>query len=160
MPVTKRPARSLFTRKRYWYHVSTTLTKRIETLVPWGGRRAINRDPLEPVGKRICVAPTIEQCIIAIPYHYGADVTIYRTEEKELAIEPRDVFDAKVTHEGWLTKATRFIKLGTLDFEEIEKALGVEHVIDEPASHGELPISRTALRWWKRAKIHRFIKST
>jgi hypothetical protein len=157
--VSKAQLAKLFARKRYWYHVSTTLRGKRITLTPWDGNKAVNRDPTEPAGKRICVAPTIEQCIVAIPYHYGADVSIYRTEDMELATEPRDVFDAKVTGEGWLTKATRFIKLGTLDFEQVEKALGVEHVIDEPASHGELPMSRTALRWWKRAKIHRFIKT-
>ena len=151
--------RSLFTRKRYWYHVSTTLKKRITNLTPWGGKRAINRDPTEPEGKRICVAPTIEQCISAIPYHLGATVGIYRSAERVLATEPIDVFDAKVTEEGWLMKPTKFIKIGSLDFEDVEKALKIDHVIEEVASSGNLKDARYGLRWWRKARIKRFIKS-
>jgi hypothetical protein len=152
-------SKTLFSVKRYWYHVSTTLTKRVETLVPWGGMLATNRSPTEPAGRRICVAPSIEQCIVAIPYHYGADVAIYRTQDKELATESNNVFDAKVTDEGWLTKPTTFIKLGTLDFEDIERHFKLEHVIPECASEGQLLRSRKNLQWWKHARIHRFIKT-
>lgn len=156
----KKRAAGLFTRKRYWYHVSTTLNRRNVTLTPWDGDKAVNRDPTEPAGKRICVAPTIEQCIVAIPYHLGATISIYRTKNRELATQPNDVFDAKVTDEGWFTVPTTFVKIGTLDFEDIEESMGIEHVIEEVASGGNIPKTRKSLRWWKKARIKRFIKTT
>lgn len=156
--VSKARIASLFARKRYWYHVSTTLRKRTTTLTPWDGVKAVNRDPTEPAGKRICVAPTVEQCIVAIPYHLGATVSIYRTKDKVMAEKPKDVFDANVTGEGWITVPTTFVKIGRLNFEDIEQGLGVEHVIEEVASNGEVPESRNSLRWWKKARIKRFVK--
>ncbi len=151
---------SLFGRKRYWYHVSTTLREQRITLKPWDGRQAVNRGPLEPSGRRICVAPTIEQCIVAIPYHLGATISIYRTVRQRKATEPYDVFDAKVTGEGWLKSPTAFIKIGQLDFNDIEKKMNIEQVIDEVASEGNLKESKRGLRWWKKIRPKRFIKST
>lgn len=153
-----RTVSNLYSQRRYWYHVSSTLRKKKETLVPWGSQKAVNRDPTEPPGKRICVAPSIEQCITALPYNYGSIITIYRTQEKLKADMPYDVFDAEVTNEGWLTIPTTFVKLGTLHFDDVEKFLDVEHVIDEAASDGNIRQSRKVLRWWQAAKIHKFIR--
>lgn len=159
MAVTKRRRKDVYSHRRYWYHVSTTLENDKMTLIPWDGPNAVNRDPTEPPGKRICVAPTVEQCLVAIPYHFGATVSIYRTRNKVIAKKPKDVFDASITDEGWLTRPISFIKIGSLDFEHIEQKLKIAHVIKEVASLGSIPDSRKGLRWWKHVRIKRFIKT-
>lgn len=160
MPLTKtRPSRGVFTHKRYWYHVSTTLRKRNHHLIPWGTRKGFNRGEDEPEGKRICVAPSVEQCITAIPYYMTTKCNIYRTKNRVRPIKAAKVFDSAVTQEGWLQEPTDFVKIGTIDFVKIEKALNVDGVINEAASQGEHKYSRKVLRWWKKANIKRFIKS-
>lgn len=149
----------LFNRKRYWYHVSTTLFGNEETLTPWGTGKGFNRSYNEPLGDRICVAPSIEQCITAIPYTLAAHLIIYRTKDKVLAAPPADVFDMFITEEGWIQNTTTFVKIGELDFDYIEKALKVENVKPEGASVGKPAYSGKVLKWWKKARIKRFIKS-
>ena len=154
------PKKSLYDSKRYWYHVSTTLRKKVEHLTPWDEDDGFNRGGEEPEGKRICVAPTVEQCITALPYSFDAHCTIYRTKRKVKAEKPVKVYDAPVTQEGWILVPTTFIKIGKLKFEDIEKKLGIENVIEEEASGGEIKDSRKVLRWWKKANLKRFIKRT
>ena len=144
--------------KRYWYHISTTLKKKVEHLIPWDEDTGFNRGGDEPVGKRICVAPTIEQCITAIPYSLDTYCSIYRTKQKIKADKPSGVFDANITHEGWLLSPTTFVKIGKLDFANIEKTLNIENVIQESAAHGKVKISKEVLKWWKRIDIKQFIK--
>lgn len=150
--------KSVYGTVRYWYHVSTTLTKKEEHLIPWDEENGFNRGGDEPLGKRICVAPSIEQCITAIPYSLDTVCTIYRTAKKVRATKPVNVYDVPVTQEGWLMKPTLFIKIGKLKFEEVEKKLELDNVIEEAASEGELNGSRKVLRWWKKADVKRFIK--
>lgn len=148
----------LFNRKRYWYHVSTTLKKKEETLTPWGNRKGFNRGDHEPDGDRICVAPSIEQCITAIPYTLSASITIYRTKDKVMATLPKDIFDMHITGEGWLQTQTTFVKIGSLDFDYVEEKLNVENVKPQAASLGNTRYSGRVLKWWKKARIKRFIK--
>lgn len=158
MSATKRRKASPYKNRRYWYHVSTTLEKKHERLVPWDEKEGFNRSGDEPHGKRICVAPSIEQCITAIPYCLGTILTIYRTKLPVKATRATGIFDVKVTEEGWLQKPTSFVKRGILKFNEIEEALDVENVIEEAASGGEPRLSGKVLKWWRRARIQRFIK--
>lgn len=144
--------------KRRWYHLSTTLTKIEEYLIPWNSETAYNRCYSEPEGCRICVAPTIEQCLTAIPYHLTAVCQIYKTKEKLKATCPINVFDSKVTQEGWLLHPTCFIRIGTIELEDVERGLKIDHVISESASKNEPRYSGKVLKWWQRAKIERFIK--
>lgn len=144
--------------RRYWYHVSTTLEKKHERLIPWGERRGFNRTADEPAGNRICVAPTVEQCITAIPYTLCSILTIYRTKKQLKARKAHGIFDSRITKEGWIEKPASFVKVGIIKFEDVEEALGVEHVIEQSASSGEPRLSGKVLKWWKRAKIRRFIK--
>jgi len=148
--------RSIYTYPRYWYHVSTTLNYKWVHLVP--REDGFNRGGDEPDGNRICVSPSIEQCITAIPYNLDARLRIYRTKDKVIADPPKKVFDSNVTEEGWLHKPTDFILVGRLRLGEVEKGLKVDHVVEEAASSGHAPASGRVLRWWKRAKIDRFIK--
>lgn len=156
MPQNRRKKSRLFSTKRYWYHVSTTIKENELTLFP--REDGDNRSGYEPPGKRICVAPTVEQCITAIPYCLSEECNIYRTKNKVRASAPEDVFDMNITDEGWLEIPTRFVKVGTLNFEDIEEGLDVESVVEEAASDGERRHSRKVLNWWKKAQIKRFIK--
>ncbi len=149
--------KALYKKKRYWYHVSTTLRGKEVHLIPWDEKEGFNRGGDEPEGNRICVTPSIEQCLTAIPYTLNARCNIYRTKHQVMAIQPEKVFDAKVTQEGWLQKPTTFIKIGKLRFSDIECGLS-QDIMDEAASSGHAPSSGKVLRWWKRANIKRFIK--
>lgn len=149
--------KNLFKNKRYWYHVSTTLKSKKHTLIPWNETRSSNRSADEPGGSRICVAPTIEQCITAIPY-WNHTLRIYRTEKKALPKKARGVFDSSITHEGWLEEPTTFIKIGTLDLNTLAKKLKQEDIISESASSDDLEYCKEVLKWWKNSRIERFIK--
>ena len=151
--------KSIYGRRRYWYHVSTTLRGKKLKLVPWDSThdKAFNRSEDEPNGKRICVSPSIEQCITAIPYDLYCRINIYRTKSPVRASKPRRIFDAKVTHEGWLHKPTTFIKIGSLNFEKVAKKLGIEHVAIEQATTDNTQAQRDVLRWWRKSRIRRFI---
>lgn len=149
----------LFKNRRYWYHVSSTLNGKEEHLIPWGTRKGFNRSDSEPDGNRICVSPSIEQCLTAVPYRLSSEFVIYRTKTKVKANKPTDVFDMNVTNEGWLQEPTTFVKVGVLNFEDVERGLKVDKVISEAASAGMPTYSGRVLRWWKKARIKRFIKS-
>lgn len=162
MYVTKNPNKkhSIYNQLRYWYHISTTLGDKHITLIPWDEDSSSNRGGLEPLGKRICVAPTIEQCITAIPYYLGSVCNIYRTKSKIKADAPNNVFDSKITHEGWLYDPTSFIKIGVLKFRDVEKELGISDVIDEAASLSDIKESKKVLQWWQQANIKKLIKKS
>lgn len=152
--------KSIYNRPRYWYHVSTTLENKLEHLIPRDFEAGFNRTPSEPLGSRICVSPTIEQCIVAIPYHLGDTIAIYRTVNKVSAKAPEGVFDKNVTDEGWLEESTDFVKIGMLDFQLVETKLKIKNVIPPSASGDEPAYCGKVLKWWKKAKIKRFIEKT
>jgi len=156
---TKSPRRkSIYKHKRYWYHVSTTLKDKHIRLIPWDEDKGFNRGGCEPDGKRICVAPSVEQCITAVPYILETKFNIYRTKSKLKADRPKDVFDSEVTQEGWLHEPTSFVKIGMINFRDVEDGLDVHHVVGEAASSAEPRQSGKVLKWWKQARIKRFIK--
>ena len=160
--------RSLYSHKRYWYHVSTTLNRKLHKLIPWDSDEGFNRASDEPEGKRICVSPTIEQCIVAIPYSYNSVLYVYRTLNKVRAIKSHGIFDGKVTDEAWIKSPTYFQKIGKIRFDDIEKELNIGRdenededsieVAEEKATWGELKESRKLLKWWEKMKISRFIE--
>ena len=158
MPRKAIPRSSLYNRRLYWYHVSTTLKQKYVTLVPWDEDKGFNRGGSEPLGKRICVAPTIEQCITAVPYVLETSFNIYRTKSPIIADHSKGVFDSKVTNEGWLHKPAKFVKIGRLKFADIERGLNVDSVIETSAGSGLPQEAGKVLKWWKRARIKRFIK--
>jgi hypothetical protein len=107
--------------KNYWYHLSTHL-ERIGTftLKPWGRDIAHNRDNDEPDGERIPVAPSIAQCLVALPLYRGAVANVYRTENQEEAMPSTGIFDVELTEEHWLTNPTKFVYFGKLALKDIE----------------------------------------
>lgn len=141
---------TLFNRRRYWYHVSSTLHDLEITLFPKDNINGFNRNPMEPNINRICVGPTIAHCLAAIPYSIFAPYDIYRTKSPVKATRAHGVFDAKVTLEGWLLKSTTFINVGTITMKEIARDNDIHYVIHEAASYGGIHCSRNCLNWWKK----------
>lgn len=147
----------LYKTPRYWYHISTTLTKKREYLTPWDNSKGFNRNPCEPDVKRTCVAPTVAHCLTAVPYPPGEKFTIYRTARKCIAKFAKGVYDSNVTLEGWIQIPTMFVRVGTLSLPYVAKREGV-NVIDEAASGSDVRQCGKVLAWWKRHKVERFIK--
>lgn len=150
--------KSVYAKKAYWYHISTSLKHKYIKLVPWDEHAAKNRCGSEPPGKRICVAPTIEQCITAVPYILSAKFNIYRTKERVTPRKPYSVFDQTVTEEGWLDEPTEFVKIGMINFTDVEKGLGIKQVISTSAVGESVAFSGKVLKWWQNARIKKFVK--
>lgn len=106
----------------YYYHV---------TLQDWPAKIRLrprlsgeNRSPSEPNIKRICVAPTMAQCIVALDRTMlNGPIKFYRTREKVIVSEPYGISDVHITNEKWLTKPTTFIKHLELNDEQINRVL-------------------------------------
>jgi hypothetical protein len=111
---------------RYWYHVSSTLTEKFYLIDPVGFEDHKNYDDTEPTCDRFCVAPSIEKCLVAIPYCIHQTLTVYRTLSKEIASNPTDVFDRHITHEGWILSPVNVVLIGTIDFTTIPPWLALE----------------------------------
>lgn len=150
--------KNIYKYPRYWYHISSTLKGKVEHLIPWDEDKGFNRTDREPKGKRICVAPTIEQCIVAVPYLPSSKFAIYRTIRKIKAEQAVDVFDVNITNEGWITFPMTFVKVGTINFSEIEDKLNIKSIISEPSSTANPQFAGRVLKWWKKLRINRFIE--
>lgn len=84
--------------------------------------RICQRVPDEPEMARICVAPTVEQCILAIGhwedyFSSGKEFRIYKTEEETTTAI--DIIDSHLTGERWLTKPSLFKYVRTIKELEI-----------------------------------------
>lgn len=139
---------------RYWYHLSSTLKHKKELLHPRGNDEGFNRSEDEPNIKRICVSPTIEQCLVAIPYYNREVLSIYRTQKKVMASRPKNVFDYTITDEGWILIDTDFIRIGTLDLGKISK---IKKLHPQVASIGQISVSNRLFKWWKKINISTYI---
>ena len=149
--------RSLFENPRYWYHISTTLTKKREYLTPWDNSKGFNRSSAEPDVKRTCVGPSVAHCLTAVPYSPGEKYILYRTAQKVKANEAKGVYDANVTLEGWIQTPMMFVRIGTLSLRSMTKRLGTS-IIDECASGSDTRWTGKVLAWWKRQKLYLYIK--
>lgn len=150
--------KSIYDDKRYWYHISNTLTKKQCKLIPWNNSQGMNRSDDEPDGKRICVAPSIAHCLTAVPYCLSEFYVVYRTKELVKAYKPHGVFDARITLEGWIKRPTIFINIGTLDLDDVEVGEKLKNVIKESASSGEPRYSGRVLKWWQKINPEKYIK--
>jgi len=76
------------------------------------------------ITKRICVSPTIEQCLFGIDgiselKYSGIDKNgwyIYQTEE--VGLPAKEVFDYEITNENWLLKESEFKYIGKVFLSE------------------------------------------
>lgn len=142
-----------YSKKRYWYHFSSSFKKVGEfVFYPWGlndkKMPVCNRDPAEPKGNRIPVAPSYEQCLTALQLLPYCKFNIYRTKKKVIAKEPVDIFDSSITHEGWIEIPTLFVRVGTLDMQKIN----TENISDA-AVIGLLSESKETLNEWKKLNV-------
>jgi len=100
-------------KKQYYYHITEQNWDKEILLYP--KENGDNRDEEETKTPRICVAKTIEGCLIAIYLQDLNTINIYRTKEKVLAQSPIGVCDSKITGEMWITKPTKFVFINNLD---------------------------------------------
>jgi hypothetical protein len=100
--------------KQFYYHISNTKLHRSKsgevTLTPrdYGDNRAQE----EPDDARICVAPSVPHCLIALgtlAIDNGDSLFIYRTKNKVVGKPPYGVTDSHITKERWLTRQTKFV---------------------------------------------------
>jgi len=157
--VSRKPLRkkSLFENPRYWYHISTTLSRKRHYLSPWDNSKGFNRNPREPDVKRTCVAPSVAHCLAAVPYSPGEKFVVYRTARKTRVTPAKDVFDEEVTLEGWVQVPMLFVRIGRLSLPYVEAMEGND-IIEEAASGNRLRQSRKVLKWWQRRKMNHYIK--
>ncbi len=105
---------STSTMKKYYYHITTRSWPKNVLLKP--RKYGANRADEEPKTARICVAPTIEGCLIALGscLPLSSDLYIYRTVRKINAIKPIDVIDSEITEEMWLLRPINFKYVGKI----------------------------------------------
>lgn len=96
---------------KYYYHITENNWGKQKTLLPRSN--GDNRGVEESKTPRICVSPSIAQCMVAI-YCYGNDWFVYRTKKKVNAKEPISIADAHITDEKWLCKKTAFVRVGKI----------------------------------------------
>lgn len=149
------PKGDLYEKKRYWYHISTTLNKKNELLEPRSNDEGFNRTDGEPDIKRICVSPTLEQCLVAVPYSKWDEISVYKTKEKVIARKSRKVFDSSITQEGWITISTPFVRVGSLNMARLEKTTKIER---ERATFGCLDLSKILYKWWVKIDPWKFVE--
>lgn len=101
--------------------------------------RATPSDPSskEPATPRLCVSPTIAQCLGARMFWPYTDVWVYRTEKPVRGVTPVDVWDACITHERWLLPGQSLQRVSKLDpvlVELVQKDIANWHVRTRQAS--------------------------
>lgn len=102
----------MWTKPRFWYHVSQ---KNIGYKAYFEPREIYVAG--ESIRPRICVAPTVAHCLAAVSHK--KDVYIYRTYRKVAARYPYSVCDSYITKERWLLDPTCFILQAKMNYGEI-----------------------------------------
>lgn len=100
---------------RFYYHVTNQDFGKEVVLIP--RKYGDNRSDEEPQLPRICVAPTIEGCLISLGLNcidVDKQLNIYRTKYKVETMKPYDVCDAYITGERWVVDPTSFVRYGTI----------------------------------------------
>ena len=98
---------------QFLFHVTSEEWGEEKILLPRddGDNRDMSEDPID----RVCVSPTLSQCLSAIPYSNYKEYNIYRTEKEVRAYYAnKSVFDRKITREKWLLEETKFIWVGSI----------------------------------------------
>ena len=126
-------------KRQFYYHLTQKKWPKRITLIP--RNKGEHRGSLEPKESRICVCPSIEECIIALGncLEIYNNINIYRTVSKVFAIKPYDVIDSNLTNEKWIIKPTRFMKVGNINYAIPESvfylSVGNENGIKDQSSH-------------------------
>lgn len=93
---------------QYYYHITDKYLGDKVTLNPIDSFDSNKRADGEPEIARICVAPTPQQCLVAIPYWNRQSYYIYKTTSKKNTVIPWDVMDMEITEEKWFLEDTQF----------------------------------------------------
>lgn len=95
----------------FWYHVSCKYLGEDVIFTP---RTPRSMGDNEPKTRRICVAPTIHQCLGAISLSkYDTYCHVYYTEGEP--VRAKEVTDAGLTEEHWFLKKTKFKRLASIN---------------------------------------------
>lgn len=94
----------------YWYHISDTWTEPNLIVKPRRICKLVAECAGEPLTPRICVCPSIVQCLVAMgDYNLRKRHYVYQYEgETE---PPVSVYDSEYTGERWILKPANFIKV-------------------------------------------------
>lgn len=98
------------------------------TLIPQ--EKGQHRPYQEPEVPRICVAPTISGCLLALGPLFCFDDRVYVYQTNAPTLEPYDVLDSHLTGERWIVQPAFFIlRFSFYISEELDDLLAkVEHV--------------------------------
>lgn len=97
-----------------WYHLTRHWKDKRLVVSP----RTPTRVPSEPQTPRICVCPTVAQCIVALGAYYDCGkVRVYTCEAD--AVPAHGVFDADITGEHWILAPVEFTYAGKLNLEAL-----------------------------------------
>lgn len=99
----------------YFYHISPTPISPENEFFMAPDHIQAGEDELFGI-RRICVAPTIEQCLVAVaPYNPPTKMYVYRTcSVVKKSVIPYGVYDAPITQERWVTRKRKFKLVGEL----------------------------------------------
>lgn len=100
---------------RFYYHVTEKCgwKDRVRLFPRENSHPGVHcRCPEEPDIARICVSPSVEQCMVSVDVVDEQRVYVYRTARRLLASHPFNVCDSRLTGERWLLKPTVFVKVG------------------------------------------------
>ena len=109
--------------------------------------------------KRICVAPTVEQCILAIATKADPNFYIYRTVRSSTqSYLPFGVFDSPLTQERWFRSKRTFKLVGIVPSDrywlyDINERYRTEYLPDYRGSAGDFPSQHRELH-----RLRRFFK--
>lgn len=96
---------------RFWYRIQIH-DRYMPDEVVLSPRRRDYDIPVEPA--RVCVAPTVAQCIAAIFFHSTA-VDVLRTKRPVVAVPATGVWDQLITHEHWLLEPIEFVRVNRIE---------------------------------------------
>jgi len=139
--------------RQYYYHVTQKIWPYKKLLKPksYGS----NRGDDEPTDRRICVAPTIEGCLLALGSCLDCynRAFVYRTSNKVIAKKPYDVDDAKITGEMWLIRPTSFEQYGEILIGNLPESLLYTSVGDSESFADQRYFKRELLKnrnWFRK----------
>ena len=95
----------------FWYHLTTRNFGTHVTLIPRA--KGLFRPDNEPEIPRICVAPTMHQCLLALGTCLDNDINVYAAGGDPTPCW--GVKDSEVTDEHWFLEPTTFTYSGTIE---------------------------------------------
>ena len=132
--------------KRRYYHVSVfdhgdvLNVRRVSPLDP---------DHREPGTPRLCVAPSVPQCLCARMMRPGRPAYVYRSEPRK-GITPKGVWDSLITEERWIAPPDKLEKVDTICGEDMSLMFGILeewHLQTGSAASVHLRIATLAHAW-------------